>query len=224
VTEARAHALRLAHRGDWRRAPENTLPALLAALEIPACDGLEFDVRTSSDGVPILQHDETLARVHGRPERPQDLTVQELRASGLTVLEDVLAAVPADAFLDIEVKEGPAPSFVDLVEAARGHGLANAVVSSFVPAVLSSVRRQRPAWPLWLNTKDLEPGMVTLARKLGCVGISVEWPSIDEAAMGRARRAGLEVAAWTVRRRPTFGRLARLGVRAICVDAAALDG
>jgi glycerophosphoryl diester phosphodiesterase len=224
VTETRGHALRLAHRGDWRRAPENTLAALLAALEIAACDGLEFDVRTSADGVPILQHDETLARVHGRPERPQDLTVEELRASGVSVLEDVLAAVPADAFLDIEVKEGPAPSFVDLVEAARGHELANAVVSSFVPAVLSGVRRQRPDWRLWLNTKDLEPGMVTLARKLGCVGISVEWPSIDQAAVRRARDAGLEVAAWTVRRRPTFDRLARLDVRAICVEAAALDG
>jgi glycerophosphoryl diester phosphodiesterase len=224
VIASRARALRLAHRGDWRKAPENTLPALLAALEIPACDGLEFDVRTSSDGVPILQHDETLTRVHDRPERPQDLTVQELRASGVSVLEDVLAAVPSDVFLDIEVKEGPAPSFVDIVEAARGRELANAVVSSFVPAVLNAVRRQRPDWPLWLNTMDLEPGMVTLARKLDCVGVSVEWPSIDEAAMRRAHEAGLEVAAWTVRRRPTFDRLARLGVRVICVEAAALDG
>jgi glycerophosphoryl diester phosphodiesterase len=224
VTGTDARTLRLAHRGDWRRAPENTLPALLAALEIAACDGLEFDVRTSSDGVPVLQHDETLARVHGRPERPHDLTAQELRASGVSVLEDVLAAVPRDVFLDIEVKEGPAPSLVEVVEAARGHDLANAVVSSFVPAVLTGVRRQRPGWPLWLNTKDLEPGMVTLARKLSCRGISVEWPSIDAAAVHRAHEAGLDVAAWTVRRRPTFDRLARLGLMAICVEAAALDG
>ena len=39
--------LRLAHRGDWRAAPENSLAAFLAALAIPACDGLEFDVRAS---------------------------------------------------------------------------------------------------------------------------------------------------------------------------------
>jgi glycerophosphoryl diester phosphodiesterase len=71
---------------------------------------------------------------------------------------------------------------------------------------------------------DLEPGMLTLARKLDCVGISVEWRSIDEPAMRRARAAGLDVAAWTIRRRPTFDRLARLGVLAMCVEAAALDG
>jgi glycerophosphoryl diester phosphodiesterase len=224
VTGSKGRPLRLAHRGDWRRAPENTLPALLAALDVRGCDGVEFDVRSSSDGVPVLQHDETLARVHGRPERPRDLTVGELRASGVSALEDVLAAIPTRAFLDIEVKEDPAPSFVGIVEAARGRGLHNAVVSSFVPAVLRSVSQQRPAWPLWLNAMDLEPGMVTLARKLGCAGISVEWRAIDEAALRRALDAGLDVAAWTIRRRPTFDRLARLGVMAMCVEGAALDG
>ncbi len=37
--------LRLAHRGDHRRYPENTLAAFRAALALPGCDGLEFDVR-----------------------------------------------------------------------------------------------------------------------------------------------------------------------------------
>ena len=136
MTHPTGRALRLAHRGDWRGAPENTLPALLAALDVRGCDGLEFDVRGSSDGVPILQHDETLARVHGRPERPQDLTAAELRASGVSVLADVLAALPPAAYLDIEVKDGPAASFVDVVEGGRGHELRHAVVSSFAPAVL----------------------------------------------------------------------------------------
>ena len=52
--------LRLAHRGDWRAAPENSLQALVAATRIPGCDGVEFDVRLSRDGVPVLLHDETL--------------------------------------------------------------------------------------------------------------------------------------------------------------------
>src|SRR2546423_8979949 len=158
-----ARALRLAHRGDWRRAPENTLPALLAALDVRGCDGVEFDVRSSSDGIPVLQHDETLARVHGRTERPQDLTAAELRGSGVSTLADVLAALPATAFLDIEVKDGPAASFVDVAEAGRGHELRNAVVSSFVPAVLQSVRQQRRARPPLLDTLDPPPPATALA-------------------------------------------------------------
>ena len=62
------------------------------------------------------------------------------------------------------------------------------------------------------------------AGQLGCRGVSVEWQAIDEGAMAIARAAGLEVAAWTVRRRATFDRLTRLGVAAVCVEAAALDG
>jgi glycerophosphoryl diester phosphodiesterase len=191
---------------------------------VPACGGVEFDVRTSSDGVPVLQHDETLTRVHSRPERPQDLSAAELRASGVAILEDVLAALPGRAFLDIEVKEGPAPGFAAVVEAARGPELRNAVVSSFVPAVLRGVREQRSAWPLWLNASDLERATLAQARELGCAGVSVEWRGLDEAAMRRAQAEGLDVAAWTVRRGPTFDRLARLGVVAVCVEAAALDG
>ena len=216
--------LRLAHRGDWRRAPENTVPALLAALEIPACDGLEFDVRTARDGVPILLHDKTLARVQRRPGRPQDLASPDLVALGVPTLAQALAAVPRRAFLDIEVKEGPAPSLVRVLESARGPELRHAVVSSFVPAVLRAIREERPHWPAWLNTRNLAPETLALAHDLGCVGVSAEWHAIDERSMAAARDARLEVAAWTVRRRATFDRLARLGVVAVCVEGPALDG
>ena len=47
--------------------------------------------------------------------------------------------------------------------------------------------------------------------------------AIDRRGVDAARAAGLDVAAWTVRRRPTFDRLARLGVVAVCVEGRALD-
>ena len=81
-----------------------------------------------------------------------------------------------------------------------------------------------PAWPRWLNAGDLVPHTIALATHLGCRGISVAWRAIDAGSLARARAADLEVAAWTVRRRPTYARLARLGVVAICAEAAALDG
>ena len=57
--------LLLAHRGDHRRAPENTLAAFAAALAHPGVDGLELDVRASADGVAVVIHDASLARVQG---------------------------------------------------------------------------------------------------------------------------------------------------------------
>ena len=225
MTAARPdRVLRIAHRGDWRRAPENTLEAMLAALKVPACDGVEFDVQASRDGVSILLHDDDLRRVWRRPERASDLSAAELAAIGVPRLETVLAAIPERAFLDIELKADPPPDFIEIVDAARGRDLHNAVVSSFQPAALVAVRRARPRWPLWVNSTDLATTTVAAAVELGCVAISAEWRSVDARAIAGANAQGVEVASWTIRRRPTFDRLAALGVSAMCVEAAALDG
>ncbi len=51
----------IGHRGASALAPENTIAAFANALRDGA-DGVEFDVRLSSDGVPIVIHDATLGR------------------------------------------------------------------------------------------------------------------------------------------------------------------
>ena len=51
----------IGHRGASAVAPENSLAAFSRAIQDGA-DGIEFDVRLSSDGVPVVIHDATLAR------------------------------------------------------------------------------------------------------------------------------------------------------------------
>lgn len=222
---APARALRLAHRGDWRVAPENTLAALAAALAVAGCDGLEFDVRVSRDGVPVVLHDATLARVQGRHERADALTAAELADAGIPTLAVALAAIPGDAFLDVELKgEAHGDATADVFRAARGEASARVVISSFEPPALVAMGDRLPGWARWLNATDLGPSTLSLALGLGCRGVSVLWPTITPVRFRAARAAGLEVAAWTVRRRATFDRLERLGVVACCVEAAALDG
>ena len=93
---AAAQTLRLAHRGDHRGAPENSIAALLAAMDVPGCDGVEFDVRASADGVPVLVHDETLARVQGRREAVGELTAARARRRlGVPRLDAALAGPAA---------------------------------------------------------------------------------------------------------------------------------
>jgi glycerophosphoryl diester phosphodiesterase len=54
------HAV-IAHRGASYWAPEETEPAYILARELGA-DYLEFDIQLTSDGVPVLFHDDTLER------------------------------------------------------------------------------------------------------------------------------------------------------------------
>ncbi|MHC5024583.1 MAG: glycerophosphodiester phosphodiesterase family protein [Planctomycetota bacterium] len=68
----------IAHRGDARRYPENTIPALRSAIEAGATH-VEFDVQLSADHVPVLMHDADLQRMTGARGRVMDLSSSELR-------------------------------------------------------------------------------------------------------------------------------------------------
>ena len=220
---AAARALRLAHRGDFRHVPENSIAALLAAVERPACDGLEFDVRLSADGVPVVIHDETLERVQGRPERVDALSAAALDDLGVPALADVLMAVGRRPFLDVELKGDPGRAAVEVLAAGRGPGLERAVVSSFEPGTLEGIARLAPTWRRWLNSWTLDATTVADALELGCSGLAVEWRALDRQPVALAVAAGLDVVSWTVQRRPTFDRLERLGVVAMCVEGPLLD-
>ena len=67
----------IAHRGGSAHAPENTIAAFKKAIESGA-EGVEFDVRLSKDGVPVVAHDATLRRTAGINKRVEDLTAKQL--------------------------------------------------------------------------------------------------------------------------------------------------
>ena len=216
--------MKLAHRGEWRVAPENTLGAIRAALVMPGVDGVEFDVRSSADGEPVLLHDATLERVQGSPARAAQLTADELAAHGVPSLREALAEAGAEAFLNVELKEW-VPAFVEVLESARGTRaeLDRTVVTSFDDDIHRQVRQVRPTWRRWLNAVHLDREAIDRARELGCEAVSAQWRSIDSRSVAQAVAADVRVAAWTVRRRPTYRRLEGLCVVAICAEAAALD-
>ncbi len=67
----------IAHRGASAIAPENTLAAFQQAVDVGS-DGVEFDVRLSKDGIPVVIHDETLLRTAGINKRVSELTAEQL--------------------------------------------------------------------------------------------------------------------------------------------------
>lgn len=68
----------IGHRGASAMAPENTMAAFRLALDSGA-DGIEFDVRLTRDGIPVVIHDADLKRTGSRPERVADLAYDEIR-------------------------------------------------------------------------------------------------------------------------------------------------
>lgn len=196
----------------------------MLATGIPGCDGVELDVRRSRDGVPVLLHDPSLERVQGHPGSVRDLDAAELRPFGIPSLEEVLGALPGDAFLDIELKgEGHGAATAAVLRSALGKAPDRAIISSFDPATLAALGKRLSGWSAWLNVEGLEPSALTVAADLGCAAVSCRWQSVTPARVRQARASGLDVAAWVVRQPRTFDRLAALGVVACCVEGPALD-
>jgi glycerophosphoryl diester phosphodiesterase len=69
----------IAHRGEHRAHPENTLPAFQAAIDAGA-DFFELDVRTTSDGRLVLMHDRTVDRTTNGGGAVRELTFDQIRA------------------------------------------------------------------------------------------------------------------------------------------------
>jgi len=65
------------HRGAMGHAPENTMTSFEQALSLGA-DMLEFDVRLSKAGVPVIVHDFNLDRTSNRSLNVADLKVEDL--------------------------------------------------------------------------------------------------------------------------------------------------
>jgi glycerophosphoryl diester phosphodiesterase len=89
----------LGHRGASAIAPENTLAAFARAIRDGA-DGVEFDVRLSRDGIPVVIHDAGLKRTGLKEISVSELTSAELQEIDVGSWFDRSARSPNESFAD----------------------------------------------------------------------------------------------------------------------------
>ncbi|MEY4367715.1 MAG: hypothetical protein RLZ28_1130 [Actinomycetota bacterium] len=122
----------LAHRGlsfvgaqGQPSIDENTIQAFINAQQVGA-QLIESDLQVTKDGVPVLFHDDDLARVAGINRKVRDLTLVELQkvslefGSRIPTLREALIALPNAKFnLDFKVAEAikPAVRIIEELEA-----------------------------------------------------------------------------------------------------------
>ena len=110
----------VAHRTCWRDTSENSIDGIARCIEL-GVDIVEIDVRSTSDGVLVLMHDETIDRTTDGSGRINDKTyaeVQELRLldsdgrlsknlsnRGVPTLEEALALVKGQILVNLDIKE-----------------------------------------------------------------------------------------------------------------------
>jgi glycerophosphoryl diester phosphodiesterase len=160
----------VAHRGNAREFPENTIASLRSAIELGA-SYVEFDVHLSADEVPVVIKDDSLIRTAGRPE-----SVFELNARELLRIEATERSRFDDRFSDICI-----PSLEQVTELLAAHPH----VTAFVDIQKESLRQFGGPTVVARVSERLKP------VRQQCVVISFDLSAVHE-----SRRTGASAVGW----------------------------
>lgn len=130
----------VAHRGAWGEFPQNSLPALAAAIET-GCEMAELDVRRTRDGRLVAVHD---ARVRGTQVGALDHAelAARLEPGQAPLLEEMIELAANRIALDIELKEdGYVQRVLPLL---KDIDPGQYVITSFLDEVMTAVRGITP--------------------------------------------------------------------------------
>ena len=233
----------VAHRGASHDAPENTLAAYKLAWEQGA-DAIEGDFHLTKDGKIICIHDGDTKRVTGIDRKIAATDFAELRTMDvgswkdkkfagerMPTLEEVLAIVPANKQVFIEIKCGPSivPLLKTQVEASKLTA-GQMVVISFNAQVIAEVRRQIPQIKAqWLvsykqdkETQQWKPTreeVLATLKKIGASGLDTNaHETIDAGFVKQLREAKMDFHCWTVDDPKVAKRFVSLGVDSITTN------
>lgn len=160
IPGSRRFPLIIAHRGDSKNAPENTISAFQSALQRGA-DGIELDVRLTKDGQLVVYHDRLLGRTTAGDGPVNHQTLDAVRRMdagswfgpgfrGETppTLDEVFEAMPADFLINVEMKvimNGMRLIAHRVADVVRRHARWDStLVASFNPIALWELRKTEP--------------------------------------------------------------------------------
>ncbi|WP_226346091.1 inositol monophosphatase family protein [Agilicoccus flavus] len=211
-----------AHRGESWTHLENTLPAVAAALEAGVAT-IEIDVRITADGVPIVLHDATTARIWGRPSAVRDQTmaqVAELRCGGdriprLSEVLDLVAGTGVRLLVDV-----PDPAIAQgahaVVAAHPGRGQVAWCGDTLAMFVVRGLDADAS---IYLATEGVdEHDLRELVGRLRPDHLNSDGSELTPSDLRRCHDLGLAQSVWTIDDPAAMALLVDLGVDSITTN------
>lgn len=226
----------IAHRGFSSEAPENTLTAVRAAIEVGA-DMVEIDVTLTADGNVVVIHDETVDRTSNGTGEVFRFSLSEIReldagswfspafaGERIPTLDAVLAEVEGRILLNVEIKsEAVGRGVVAKVAAAiRERGMTDqVVVSSFAPTALEQMHGVAPeirTAVLFNNTLHKGQDPVEIVTGVGASVFNIKRTRLTKKMLRRCHEHDIPVGIYTVNKPRRMRRTVKKGVEAIFTD------
>lgn len=217
-----SYPLIFGHRGASIRAPENTLKAFNLAFKEGA-NGIEFDIRLSTDNEIVVIHDETIDRTSNSSGKVNSLTLEKLQkfdfgeGEKIPTLKEVLTKFGNKHWLNIEIKEeGLELILVDLLKNLKVKE--KIVISSFLLPTLIKIKELAPEIPTGylyeFHLNDLDG----LLDEVSINGIHPVKENITKKIIQEAHQKNLAVRAWTVDDPKMAQKLAENGIDGIITN------
>lgn len=223
------------HRGDPASAPENTLPAVQAAIDGTSAY-IEIDLALTRDGHAVLMHDETLDRTTTGTGFLAEHSLAEVRAldagswfgadfagTKVPTAEEFLALLATSEKRGlIELKGNwSLKAATALADSARVHGLVDRlVIVSFDARSLALIAEAAPEIARMALMREWPEDPVGALRALDVRGVVASSDAIaeDPEKVDELQAAGLFVAVYTLNDGLDWQEAVELGVDGIVTD------
>ncbi|MFX1410082.1 MAG: glycerophosphodiester phosphodiesterase [Promethearchaeota archaeon] len=231
----------VAHRGVPIKAPENTLKAFQYAIELGA-DAIEFDVRLTSDRVPVVYHYFNLEEITNTSGPIFNFTYdqlqnvqflgnynQEINNYKILTLDEVLNAIGTEIDLEIEIK-GPEPESSEIIAGVLNrykHLWRKIEVTSYEPLLLKIIQKHCqgittdllfPRSESWMKPEVITYLAVHRARLVQVRAIHLHPTQLSLKTISTIRKHGIEVHAWDVNDIKSLKTVFDLEIPRICTD------
>jgi glycerophosphoryl diester phosphodiesterase len=207
----------IGHRGAAACAPENTLAGLRKA-KMLGCSWVEFDVRLTGDGQPVLLHDSRLERTTDGRGRTGALSVAEVRrydagnwfdpsfaGERVPKLEEALALLAElglGANVELKAARGKAAAtgalVSDVLARNRASDPGRLLISSFQRSALAGARDHAPHIARGILFRRIPKNWLKIAAEFDCATIHTDHQRLSLAIVSEIRRAGYPLLAYTV--------------------------
>lgn len=222
-----------AHRGVTNVAPENTIPAYEAAVEL-GMYAAECDIRLTKDNEWVLMHNSDVQSYFFAVGEVSDYTLEELKEftyrRGVNFWDESLEIPTLEEYLDvfvgsetrpqIEIKADGYDMLYSVVDAVEEKELVEeAIVISFDLEQLKVVHELNPDIELWYLIDEITRETIAEAKAVGeNVWLSPNFEANDAESIQLAIDAGVNSSFWTVNTIDDAKMLYDMGIRYIETD------
>lgn len=224
-----------AHRGFSYEAPENTLYAFQAAVDVNS-DYIELDVQQTKDGRLVIFHDDNMKRTTGIDAEIGDFTYDELKGisagswfrrdekdfsdAEIMLLSELLEfADESDILLNIEIKKtgNPVETAEKTAAMVSEYGMEDmCYITSFEHSALKAVKAFDPDIKTALITNGSGP--LSYGKLDYIDGVSMNYLFVTKSVVRSCHMGGKKVFVWTVNNVNAMERMISIGADNIITD------